>query len=225
MVAHLMFAAGGIGMSWNIRRTGLAVLLTLGAVTATAAEPPGALITDYSGKASPVLSVYSELPEGMDFKLGAADSITLLHYGSCRSVTVTGGKIHVGAQKLEVAGGKAVEAPGDNCPRKITIATAGVGGGVLMRGMSMATLPSDMNCVVIGTRRAEVARVEIADKDGQVALFPVTAGRTAALSDTPALVKKDYGLSVVATDGQVIKRMPISVDDAKSDRMCLIRVD
>lgn len=193
---------------------------------AWAGGPAAALVMDYSGKPHPSLMSFSEVAEGDEFALAPTDKLVLLHYRSCKMVTVTGGKVKIDKAKVIVAGGQSAEAPGENCPNEVVIKTAGVGGGVLMRSApGFAVLPAKLDCVIVGSLRASVSRLQVQEQDAVVLDLPVAGPRVVAPADAPALSPdKDYEMRLLGAKGEVLNTHPVSVEPGAKGA-CLIRMD
>ncbi len=192
---------------------------------ALAANAPAALVIEYSGKADPRLDAYSELADGTEVQLGASDSLTLLHYRSCKQVTVTGAKVKVAMQRLEVTGGKKTEEPGDQCPSEVKVATAGVSGGVLLRSVNVSVVPPDLNCVLVGDRRAQVAAIEVQKDGAPVGRVPVTSAALTLPETIPLLQENaSYKLQMIGAGNKPMMAVDVSVLTADPAQKCLIRV-
>lgn len=210
------------------RRTGVAIFASamLAAGGAFAADAPAALVLDYSGPPNPRLASFSELADGTELALGSGDTLTLLHYRTCKQVTITGGKVKVGVPRLAVEGGRKTEEPGEQCPQEVKVATAGVSGGVLMRSVAVFVLPARVDCTVVGARRAEVGSIEIAATGALPLVLPAAGGRVVAPEAAEPLAAGEYGLAVRALSGEPLKTLPVTVlEDAPADKLCLIRVE
>lgn len=193
--------------------------------TALAAEP-AALVVDYAGKPNAALAAFSELADGADFTLGANDSVTLLHYRTCKTLGIKGAKVRVTRTQLDITGGSQKEEPGQGCPKELAVATKGVGGGLVMRSVAFHALPATIDCVVVGKARARAAALEIVE-DGKPFLTVAIAGaRAVAPVGTPALPPdREFSLVVRATDGTPLIDVPVAIEDAVAGRTCLVRVD
>lgn len=194
--------------------------------SAQAAEAPAALVLDYSGPANAKLSAFSELPDGTEVTLGARDKLTILHYRSCKQVSITGAKVSVTVPRLTVTGGTQSEEPGEQCPQEVKVATAGVSGGVLMRSVAVFTVAPRLDCVVVGGRKAEIGSVEVLEAGKEVLSIPVQGHRAIAAPGAPELnVGSEYSLVVKAIGGAEIKAIPVTVLEEASGKTCLLRVD
>lgn len=194
---------------------------------AALAADPAALVLDYTGKPSPLLVSYGELADGAAFTLAANESVTLTHYKTCKTVRITGAKVKVTRAALDVAGGKQMEEPGQDCPKEMAVATKGVGGGLVVRAVAFHALPDTINCAVVGKAHDRVAKLEfVSDKGGTVLTVPVVGGRALAAEGTPPL-PHDGELSLVVRDGNgaALIEVPVDIEATVPGRACLVRVD
>ncbi|HEY6219285.1 MAG TPA: hypothetical protein VIV65_04450, partial [Gemmatimonadaceae bacterium] len=77
----------------------LAGALLLVAASALAQGSAGtALIVDVSGQTTPALKPFTELPAGTTVALAPGAKLGFVHYETCRTVTVTGGRVVIGAK-------------------------------------------------------------------------------------------------------------------------------
>ncbi|CAA7614589.1 exported hypothetical protein [Candidatus Terasakiella magnetica] len=203
------------------------VALILAASGAVAAEKSAALVMDYMGRPAPSLATYSELAAGASFALGPTETVTLLHYRSCRTLNIKGGRVNVGRDRIEAEGGAVTEEPGDTCPKEVAINTSGVSGGVVMRALDFITLPTEIDCVVVGRRLAEVGWIAIADETGGVVeRLAVSGSRAMSPLGRPPLFKdRTYQMMILRPNGSLLKQVPVAVEESHRDRLCLVRID
>lgn len=126
----------------------LGLVWTLGAGGA-AAQDGAALVLETSGAAVPAVKPYAEIRAGTAVTLAGDARLVLLHYRTCRTVTLVGGRISVGADTYAVVGGATVRETQGRCPRPVTLKADGevVVGGVVTRSIGPAA-----------TRRSSSAR-------------------------------------------------------------------
>lgn len=184
------------------------------------AEMPAALVLDYSGPANARLSAFSELPDGAELNLGTKAKLTLLHYRSCKQINITGGKISVGGPHLTVTDGTSTEQPGEQCPQEVKVVSADTAAAAAF------TVAPRLDCVVIGSRKADVASVEVAESGKEVLSIPVMGSRIIAAPGAPELIAgRQYMLVVKAIGGAEIKATAITVQENSTGKACLLRVD
>ena len=143
---------------------GIAVLVAaLAAATGPAMAAGGvALVTALAGVTAPGVRPFGDLQPGTTIDLGAAGRIGLVHYKSCRSATIEGGKVAVGAADFEVTGGKIVTEAKQACPKQMSIAggAAATAGGVVMRAAGhRAEVDVNGTIAIVGAKADQVTLV------------------------------------------------------------------
>src|SRR5438034_303628 len=68
------------------------------------AQAAAALVLDKQGTSKPELSPYSEIPDGGSVSLSPQTKLVFVHYGTCRTVTVVGGRVTFRAETYSVTG-------------------------------------------------------------------------------------------------------------------------
>ncbi len=200
-------------------------LCFLVAAQAQAADVPAALALDVAGKGGGI-SAYSEVMDGQKLHLAPGDSVTLLHYRTCRTISVKGGDVSVGVGKIDVSGGSVTDTPGENCPQEVRVATAGVGGGVLMRSVAFPTVPARLDCLVVGSRAPQVSAVVLREGEAKRLTLPVVNHRITQPQDVADLSRDaDYTLDLTDKGGATVDSIGVGVIDAVPGKVCLLRVD
>jgi hypothetical protein len=171
------------------RLAALAVVLSASSVPAVAADGVG-LVLEVSGKTKPALAPYGEL--GADGSISLSDGARLkaVHYRSCRTVTVSGGTLKVGAEDFDVSAAHVDADQKTACPRRTAARTpragdagtggivmrgaapAGSGGGaaaLLQRGPSSVVVSPSETFVFVGAKFADVRLVRLVRDDKPVA--------------------------------------------------------
>lgn len=157
---------------------GLALLLSAWAPSGAQAQPASALVLEKSGASEPEVKPYSEMPAGATVSLSPGTKLVFVHYHTCRTVTVLGGRITFGAETYAVSGGTKTEQAGSTCPRTVRLKGSGeIVGGVVVRSvrpaLQLSTTPS---FVLSGARADDFAKVAVAE-DGRVVLEAGLSGR------------------------------------------------
>lgn len=202
---------------------GLAAVMLLPGMS-LAAEPV-ALVTASQGKPVAGLELYSEVEDGAVLKLGAGQGVTLLHYRSCRNVTVTSGEAVVTRRAVEAKGAMVEETAAENCPQEVSVTTTGVGGGALVRAVGFVTMPARLDCIIVGEKRKKVSKVEVVLDDKTVQSLPVVGGRITSPADAvPLDGEREYQLRLISGKS-VLSEGKVGIVESKPGRICLIRVD
>jgi len=198
--------------------------------TARAADV-AALVLDYTGKANPLLQDYSEVPAGTKVELGAGGKLTVLHYKTCHTITVTGGSVIIGADDVQTKGGTRTQEASDQCPQEVKFKVAGIGGGVLMRGANellppSITLPTSLACGLVGAKADKVDGVTV--MDGNTAVTPVAiAAHRLSLPPTAPALESGHGYTLVmrVAGKTTTDALPITVTNTPAAGTCLIRIE
>ncbi|MGE4279844.1 MAG: hypothetical protein AB7G62_09680 [Magnetospirillum sp.] len=190
---------------------------------AQASQFPAALILDYSGPPRSGIEAYSEILPGREIGLGPRDRVVILHYGSCRQVAVTGGKVVVSAEQVVVSDAKNSQDSGHFCPQEVSLGTAGSAG---VGGEGAQAISARVDCMVIGKRKADVGEVEIYDGGQMLLSVPAQGYRLITAPAAPEMKPgKTYSLVVKGIRGAELAKVPVMVDAAAQDKACLLRLD
>jgi|GEM_PF-3670521 len=153
-MAHLSFS----------RLCGIVALGAALSGTAVPAMAAGgvALVTALSGVTVPGVRPFGDLQPGTTVDLGSAGRLGLVHYKSCRSATIEGGTVAIGANDFEVTGGKIVTEGKQACPKQMSISGGGAAtaGGVVMRAAGhRAEVDVNGTMAVVGAKADQVTLV------------------------------------------------------------------
>lgn len=132
-----------------------------------------ALVMSVSGKVSPSIAAYSEIPSQSAIDLGSDGRISFVHYPSCRQVTVLGGKLTFGAQDVEVDGGTVEKETPQKCPKKMSIKVAGTAAAVRTRDIFSVPTPrlsERPSCVLLGGMARDFKEARVTPESGGKAL-------------------------------------------------------
>jgi hypothetical protein len=209
-------------------------LVLLAASGAVAQGPSGiALVVEVNGQTTPAVKPFSELPAGATIALGPGAKLAFVHYDTCRTVTVTGGTVIIGAKGYQATGGAATEVR-TPCPRSVKVQRGGEAAGLVLRSApNRVTLTTRPSFVLVGPRVDDIASVAIA-KDGEAApvlRVPLAGPRFEWPADAEPLTDNTrYDLvfsfkdpAVPAARQSIVTRAP--VPDAPSPPVTLIRLD
>lgn len=157
-------------------------------VAGLAAEPV-ALVLDVSGKVQPEIALYDEVVDGTVLQLDDSAHLTLSHYGICEEVAVTGGKVSIGSQNLDLEGSQVESRTRVQCPDSITMSAADlVNMSVTLRSAKqprvMAPTP---DFVVAGKWGRQFDQLDVHGKGGRMATMSVVDGRASWPDDAQPL--------------------------------------
>lgn len=199
--------------------------MAMAVMPAFADAKPVALVTAYTG-ANPALNVYSEIMDGTDIVLGN-DAVTFVHYQTCKTVEARGGRLKVSVQRFEAEGGAIRDLNQEQCPEEVTVKTAGVAGGVVLRAVGARVVPARLECVLTGDARFNYRAVQVFDGDDLVTEFPLSGAPVVMPRAAPSLThEKLYRLVLlpkVATQASLTVR--VAVSDEADRQVCLIRLE
>ncbi len=202
----------------------LAGVLTATAALAAANPKPAGLVLSYTGF-HPELAPYSEIMAGAEFDLGA-DTLSFVHYGTCDTVEVKGGRLKVGPDDFQ-AGGTTKELGKGQCPEQVAIKTGGVSGGVLMRAALTPTVPPRFDCVLAGRKSRDFSAVQIVDGSLVVTQLPLGARKIALPAILPPL-KEGRTYRLVFMPGNPVeppREVTALVSAPTGGKLCLLRLD
>lgn len=201
----------------------LAGVLCAGSALAAGAKPVG-LVLSYTG-AAPALAPYTELMAESEFDLGS-DTVSFVHYGTCKSVEVKGGKLKVGTDHYQ-AEGASKELGKDQCPEQVAVVARGVSGGVLLRSAPSPEIPPRLECVLAGNKRKAFAAVQVMDGSGVLLQIPLTGERIALPANVPPLhLNRTYKLNFIPGNPlEPPRSVSVLVSAPTGGNLCLLRID
>ena len=200
-------------------------VVSTAAVSALAeAGRPAGLVLSYSG-ALPDLAPYSEIIAGSQFNLGA-DTLTFVHYSSCKTVEISGGKISIGAESFKTDG-LTHELQTNQCPEQVVVRASGVSGGVLMRSALIPSVPPRLMCMVTGLKSKAFSSVQIISENSVIAQIPLTGPRIALPASAPSLRHgKTYTLNFISSAPTVPSRsVVVQVSSSHDAPLCVLRLN
>ena len=208
---------------------GMAGALVLVA-SAAAAGSPVALTVDVDGDTEPVLELFSEIMSGDSFQLADDAKIEFLHYLTCQSIIVEGGKVSFSDQNFAVRRGRVVDVKRSKCPQATTLAADGVASGVVMRSgdvkgrLKLGLAPA---FVVVGAKADRVVGVRLFKGDRPVFEGPLEGARFRWPEGRAALEKgEDYRVDLVTDgDGEVLSFAVDLAERRGRPALVLVRVE
>lgn len=177
--------------SWGAIAWAMAMLA--GVVRADETRMAG-MVLDLHGDISPPVQKLEEVPADRALTLGPSTSVTFLHYGSCKLVTVTGpGTLELSmGNRWENRDLKVDKEESGPCPRRYEL--EGSSAGMIMRNIgAVLSLSSQPEIWLAGPHAREIATGEIVNAADPTAPIRVasTDGRLLTPAGTPPLKDKE----------------------------------
>lgn len=176
------------------------------------AQDPAALILDVSGPVHPEVGLYDEVPGGTVLDLGKTGRVTISHYAACEEIGILGGKVSIGADKLDIEAGRVESRKKVTCPDTVVVAEADlINMAVTLRGTRKTrTMDDRPEFVLPGDWGRQFDRLAVFSKAGEVVSLPVTEGHIAWPADAQSLnVGQEY---VVVLNGPGAQQYAVRLD-------------
>lgn len=128
------------------------------------AKTQAALLLD-SANVTPAPTPYSEVAPGTSFNLGKTGTLSFVHYGLCKEISVTGGKVTFDAKNYKLDGGKVTKESAQPCPQQLSLAAStAVAGGVVMRGAGQTPeVAPNASLLLVGQSASQVTSAKLVD--------------------------------------------------------------
>jgi len=207
---------------------GLALAAWLSIPSAAVAQNASALVLEKSGATTPEVQPYSEIAVGATVSLASATKLVFLHYQTCRTVTVVGGRVTFGTYAYTAKGGGKPQEVQTPCPPMVRLKGQGEVAGVVMRSIfPTVRLSVSPSFVLVGERADDFSAVAVA-RDGTILLEAPLSGRGFRwpASAAPLAVNANYELLLVpkaAHQGRVTVKF--RTEGHADDQLTLISVD
>ena len=187
-----------------------AVLMVFGIVSANA-KSPAALIID-SANVSPAPTAYSEVSPGTTYNLGKDGQLTFVHYGLCKEVSITGGKVTLEAKNFKRDGGKVTKESAQPCPQQLSLAAStAVAGGVVMRGNTATPeVTPDAKLMLVGKSAGEISSAKVMDSEKAATNMNFDAATRKITSASP-LKEGAYTLVLQNANGKAVAEWSFKV--------------
>ncbi len=194
----------------------------------TAAEPV-ALAIDLVGDTMPAIELFDELESGQKFTLAEDAKLEFLHYISCQTVIVQGGRLSFTRENFRIRGGKIVDVKRAKCPERVQLEAEGTAAGVTVRGsgdkkLKLRAAPS---FVVVGRGASGLKRIKVYRGDKQV-LESELGGRKFSWPEGsgPLDAGDDYRIELSNMDGSVTHSFEAIVEAKRGKApLAIVRVD
>jgi hypothetical protein len=202
------------GRSGWLRRILIPILAGAGVaawVATASAQAPAALVVDITGPSDPAVEAFDELEVGARVTLGAQSEITVMHYASCRELSLRGGAVVVGADGLDYPGARLLGGRAGDCPAQVTVHESSlVGAGVVLRSVKPrpAVSPTPSFLLAIAGQAYDELRIQTSCE--VIARRPIRSARVAWEAGDAPLTPGDYTV-VLAGEGQMMHAARIRV--------------
>lgn len=213
----------------------LASLAALFLVAGHAQATLVALATDVSGETSPPVEPWSEIPAGTSVVLADDAEMVFLHYWTCESVTVRGGRLAFSSERYTLQGGRILDARRTPCPRAIVLSESGEVGGMVLRGSPESAaqgaqaypVPDAPSFVLAGRKAGDFARIRVAQGEVTILDEPIHDRSFHWPAALPRLQPGEtYAVTLEAVDGAMQHDFTIVVARAtRAGDITLVRLD
>ena len=168
------------------------------------AKTPAALILD-SANVTPAPTAYSEIAPGTSYNLGKDGALTFVHYGLCKEISVTGGKVTLDTKNFKVDGGKVTKESAQPCPQQLSLAAStAVAGGVVMRGASATPeLAPTSTMLLVGAGASQVTSAKLVDADKKSTDLKFDAA-SHKISSAAAMKEGAYTMTLHSSNGKQV---------------------
>lgn len=173
----------------SVRLAAAIALLAGGYAGAAEAEVAAGIVLDAKGAIAPTIVPLSEVEAGQKYALGADGRMTIVHYKTCRTLTVVGGSVTFNFTQLVLDGGK-VEDEKRRCPKRFQLADGGstTAGGLVLRGAGSPQQITQKPIIVLsGPRAARMGEAELRGASGVIARWPAGTRRLEMPANAAAL--------------------------------------
>ena len=216
-----------MGIGFQKRAWALAAALFV--APALAAAEPVALAVDLVGKTEPKVELFDELESGQKFTLADDAKLEFLHYTTCQTVIVQGGRLSFSRENFRVRGGKIVDVKRAKCPELIQLAAEGSAAAVTLRsgGGTKVKLRAAPSFVVVGRGARGLKRIKVYRGDRQV-LESELEGRKFSWPEGSGQLDAgdDYKFELSNTDGSVTHSFDAIVEVKRGKApLAIVRVD
>jgi hypothetical protein len=201
-----------------------ATLLVNLPIFAVEADEAVGLVTRVNGQISPSIDAFEEVHAGSSLVLTGA-SIEFLHYPSCESITVKGGKLFFSAQSYNSRDGL-VTREKRRCPRTLRLkGDARVAGVVMRAGLTKLSMAAKPSLVLTGANRKKVTGLRFS-LGGQLLLAARVEGPHFDWPEGKAALKANITYHVELMDLQtVVRKIPFKVERNGRTPTVIIAID
>ena len=187
-----------MGAVWRLT-LGIAALASLWIPSGADAQNASALVLEKSGATTPDVQPYSEIAVGATLSLQSGARLVFLHYQTCRTVTIVGGKVAFEAYTYTITGGSKPQEVRTPCPPTVRLRGQGEVAGTLMRsivpGVRLSISPT---FVLVGDRADDFAAVRVSQAGATLLEAPLAGrGFRWPTGAAPLVANADYELVLV----------------------------
>jgi hypothetical protein len=191
---------------------------------------PAALALDIIGTTVPPVEPFTELDRKQKIQLDAETTMEFMHYASCQSVTIKGGRLSFSKQRYFLKGGKILDTQRAECPKSVALKGASQIGGVVLRssrGGSTVRASLKPSFVLLGGQGGEYKLLRVT-QGNKTLLEGEIKGRVFHWPGSASALQKGktYAISLIPGSGGkprvfMLKARPTK----KKGAMTLIRLD
>lgn len=195
-----------------------------------ASNAPAALALDIIGSTVPPVEPFTELGRKQKIQLDPGTTMEFMHYASCQSVTIKGGRLSFSKQRYFLKGGKILDTQRAECPKSVALKGASQIGGVVLRsskGKSTVRASLKPSLVLIGGQSGAYKSLRVTQGNktllegeikGRVFHWPASA--------SPLQKGKTYAISLIPGSGGKTRVFMLKARPTKKKgAMTLIRLD
>lgn len=206
---------------------GLAAGLVL--LPAAAWGQPAALVLETGGTPGPGVTAYTEIAAGRTVHLPGSARLVFLHYGACRTVTVVGGAVTVGAETFTAGAGASVQDSPTPCPKRVSLTAPRdtAAAGLVLRFEIPPRLSPRPAFVLTGPRAVRFAQARISRGDTTLLTLPLDGSRINWPAGAPALAGGElYRLTLLPAEPRAsVEHFLFEVDGATPDGVTVIGLE
>ena len=192
------------------------------------AKGPVALATSVSGQTTPAIEAFSEFQSDTKLKLLADTEIEFVHYPTCQTVIVKGGRLSFSSERYFLKKGKILSTKRAKCPRTVALAGASQIGGLVLRGSSTnKSLKVSLNptFVLVGDGTGSVEEISVS-QDGKLIAEAMKPGRVFHWPENvPSLQKGQTYMVTLKIKGQTETQSFTIESKGGAEAITLIRLN
>ena len=192
------------------------------------AKGPVALTTSINGQTEPAVETFSELQSDTRLVLDPDTEVEFVHYATCQTVIVKGGRLSFTAERFLLKDGTIVATKRAKCPKTVVLAGASQIGGLVLRspGGSNLRVGASPTFVLVGDGTESVERITVS-QDGRTIAEAANPGRAFDWpKDAPPLRDgQAYTVTVTVKGATEPKTFNIQSQGSGAEALTLIRLN
>lgn len=193
------------------------------------AKGPVALATSVTGKTTPAIDAFSELHSDTRLELLPDTEIEFVHYPTCQTVVVKGGRLSFSSERYFIRKGKILTTQRTKCPKTAVLAGASQIGGLVLRGTSGGRnlrVSPNPTFALVGNGANSVEKIAIS-LDGKMIAEAENPGRVFKWPDNIPPLQKGQAYKVMLTikGEEAPESFNVETLGGSSHAITLIRLD